>query len=511
MDELIKAVADRMPQFNKYLLVDYDKQQINASINFVDTCFKLATKIIGCGLHYKGCIVVSPEERVSFELYKKRGRKKDPYVTMVMSELKLVKFIFEHDGETYDTYLYIPYMVQNMLHIEGKRFSLIKGIVEKVFSKIDGKDGDGIMIRPIRARLAFCRICVFKLVTTDNVSISHETIVSAKLHLLSHGRRKCDTTILHYILCKLGFRETMNKFSISEDELSFVDKIDKDENYKYFTVLEDNVKSIYLKTKVSLLKESLYRKIIANLLYILTNFDIYEISDLYEESGSIYRIMLGLIINPNESIAKSRADMDTHIYNSVDYFIDPLMKKRLQLFNIPVDNIYELLVYIFINIDYLVVNCSTQNLFEKRIDISDGVLIKAYAEKIFRNVYGNKQHSNLKPTEIRKILRIPCMTIENAYKPTTKKMNDNGLRNINNNPQIFGDNWLLSCGAYKTRHLGNNTKNFHTSIPVVESTTSFTGKDVGRTGFINPFLEITSEGVVVIPEYAKDIEDLSCE
>lgn len=531
MDEIVKSVADQMPKFNRKLLIEYDKKQIDGCIKFIHTCFQWMIKIVESpDLIYKGYKIATPEERAEYEMGTKSTN-----LYMVVSELQLVKFIFIHKNgnsngygnrDTEKTvYLYVPYLYQNMLYLNGRRSSIIKGIVEKIFCKMDTKQKDvfktkrgtkervrvdtsiidGIMIRPIRARLAFNRIQSDELRTHDGKLISHEYIISAKLHLKKHKKRKVETTIIHYLLCKFGLVETLNRFGISSDDFIFDDKILNQDEFATFTVREDVDKPIYLNVKRPLLNVDIYRRLICNLLYVLTNFSIYTLTDLYDETASMFRVMLGLIINPTDSFAKAKADMDTHIDNSVEYYIDPIFKERLRLFNIEATNIYELLLYIFTNMSKLVLNCSTQNLFEKRIDITDGILIKAYAEKIFNNIYENRQRSTLKPNELNRMLNIYSMIVKTVINPKGKT---NGIRNINSNPQIFGDNWLLACGGYKARHLGNNAQKFHPSIPVVESVTSYSGEDVGKVGYINPFTPIDPNGVIQRPDYADEVEEI---
>lgn len=536
MDRIVKTVSDQMPRFNRDLLVEHDKMQIDSSRKFIDTCFQWMIKIVNSpDLIYKGCRVATPEERSDYEIGVKSSNKGNKPLMMILSELQLVIFTFDHKNSgtnkfgnrdtVKNVYLYVPYIWQNMIHINGRRLSIIKGIVEKIFCKMDTKQIDvyktrkgtrkreivdtnvidGIMIRPIRARLAFNRIKTLELRTHDGRQISHEYIISAKLHLKKHRKRKVETTIIHYLLCKFGFVKTLNLFNISQDDFILSNDILDQEKFTTFDVLDKKDNMIYLNVKHELLNIELYRRFICNLLYILNGFNIYTVDDLYDPSGSMYRVMLGLIINPGDSFAKAKADMDTHIDSSVEYYIDPIFRERLRRFNIPATNIYELLIYIFSNISELVANCSTQNLFEKRIDITDGILTKAYAEKIFSNIYEHKQRSVLKPNELKRMLKILPMAIKGAFNQTRKT---NGIRNINNNPQIYGDNWLISCGGFKTRHLGNGNQKFHPSIPVVESITSYSGKEVGKVGYINPFAPIDRYGVIITPDYAKEVNKI---
>lgn len=516
MFDYVKAVADRMPKMNRTLLVDFDKAQLENATSFIDTCFKWGTENLTDGsLKYLGYTVVSPLERAMFDLFgvkitkmvnrnSKDIVKKGAFIPAYASELQLIKYGFMYNNEKMYCYIYVPYIHNYLLHINGKRYNLQRGIVEKVFSRVGNKSYDGVMIRPIRARLSFYRHDQMALITVNDDYISLETIIRTVLHHKSHGRRKRETTIINYLLAKFGFEETLKRFGFNLSEISFVDKLPSpiNDGYDYFYAVKDPSNNpIYLKMVNSLRNNPVARKLVANMLYSLTYFDIHTIESLMDPSGDIYRIILGLIIKPTSNVIKAKADMDSHIA-SVDFFIDPLSRDRFKSFGIQVDDIYELLIYIFIELDGIVANCHTQNLYEKRFDITDGVLIKAYAESIFKNFYNSNQRDGLKYSTVQRILKIDSMVLKRVYAQT-----QGGSTNITTAQQIYNDN-ALACLATKTRHIVSNDQGFHPSLMVVESLQAFSGKEVGRGGYVNPYVLIDpNNGSILHPDYAECIDN----
>ena len=76
MDRIVKTVSDQMPKFNRDLLVEHDKMQIDSSRKFIDTCFQWMIKIVNSpDLIYKGCRVATPEERSKHKINVKIKKK----------------------------------------------------------------------------------------------------------------------------------------------------------------------------------------------------------------------------------------------------------------------------------------------------------------------------------------------------------------------------------------------------------------------------------------------------
>ena len=83
-----------------------------------------------------------------------------------------------------------------------------------------------------------------------------------------------------------------------------------------------------------------------------------------------------------------------------------------------------------------------------------------------------------------------------------------GSRSINSSPTISNDSWISSCGIYKNRHDGSPKLRFDPSMAYAESIVAFTGKNIGRSGYINPFLTIDNNGGIVRQDYCDDIDSI---
>lgn len=505
--ELIKAVSDRMPKINRYLVRDYAKESMEGSIHFVDTTYRDAVKWGGDVLKYKGYTILSPEERVKFEW--ETAQKKNR-LSLAISERILVRYDFEYEGKITSSYLYMLYVYDGCLVIKDKRFAIHLGISECVFARVQNKSKDGVIVRPIRARLEFNRKIRSRFPSVVTGDIINEFVTTTVLHHKESGKRACDTTVMLYLLCKFGFRAVMHRLAgLSDDDIGFCEYPDmtKVEEYDYYLArkpCKDN--NIHLYVRRDLLSSHLVSKIVVSLLYTLTHFDFQTIEDLYDPSAAFWRTVLGIIIYRPALREKARADADTHIA-SVDTFVDPISRERFKAFGVNVNDIYDLLYYVFVKIDEIMVNSSSNDLYNKRIDIVDGILIASYATAIFRRFYLTNQRPILQQREVNSMLKINPMVIEDAFSP--RRNWAQSMHNISPSPQIFGDNQLLACSMYKLRPSGRPMERAHPSFAVVESVMSFSGNTVGVNGVINPYLEIEQKtGAIIRPKRADDLEPL---
>ncbi len=507
MDDIILAVANAIPKFNADLLRGFTTKQINSAPEFIDTTFKEAVKLNNGAIDYIGYNILKPEDRVRFELGAKKQQKRQK-IQIATSEMQLVEFRFVHEGRHVDppVYLYTPYMHKDMLVVRDKLYGVHRGISEQVFSRLYDKGVDGIMVRPIRTPIPFNRKISFRLVSSaSNEVIQTEFVITTKLHSKKHGRRKCDTTNILYLICKFGFYNVVTKLGVAIEDIGFVEyPVVGDPDYEYFLAkAPSKMNNLHMRVRRDVLQNPVHRKLIANILYTLHYFDIQTAEDLTEASGSIWRVMLGRILYPDTTFMKARSDADTHIA-SVDSVIDPKSKERFNEFGVHIDDIYDLLFYVFVELDQIMVNSTVQDLYNKRVDVVHGILIEAYAKTIFHRFYRTNQKSTLKDLEVKFLLKMKPTIIDSAYSSRRK----GAARNVSTAPQIFNDSWLESIGLYKIRHAGSAEQRFHPSMAVVESLVAFSGANIGVTGLINPFAQIGENGGIIRPDYADDIDEL---
>lgn len=508
-NDVVKAVSEVCPDFNRFALKDFVEDNINNSPEFPALVFREGFKLVSEDLEFVDYEIMSPEERVKFELRSGSGKSTRAKVPLTVSHLRLVKYKVRFKDQYIYSKLYTPYMFDDMLYINDKRSMVRKVILEKTFSRVEEKDKDGISVSPIRVNLTFNRRQTFRIESYVTKEFYTHFIITSRLFHGAIKHKVCDSTIVHYMLAKFGFLKTLKKFGISKSDISFTTEIGKDvDKFDYFAARKYNDKieagpGLFLKVKKTLLADDQSRKFVVNLLYVLSFFDIQNIDNVYVEEGSIWKVILGIIILEDRAEAKAYSNAETHL-KSVDHFIDPLTRKRFNTFGVPIEDIYDLLVYIFIHIDSFMVNNQTQDIYNSRLDVLNGILVASFATKMFWNIYYLAKKTNITQQDVESALRLPSM----MFKLSSSGKKDDAEHYIAP-PEIIGDNFLFAGGLNKIRLGGKAEQRLHPSMLVAESIDAFVGKWIGKTGYLNPYIPTDDIGTIIRPDYAEDIDSIN--
>ena len=509
-DDIVKAVSDRCPDFNKSAMTGFIERHINNSPSFpqlvMEEGFKLAPP--SCDLQMQEVRILSPEERVHFELRPTVNKATRPRVPLTVTHMRLVEYRVRFEKEIISTKLYAPYMFDNMLFMNDKRTMIRKIILEQTFSRMQDKDKDGVLVSPIRVNLKFNRRKTFTIYSYLDRMISYRRfIITAGLFHGKQASKICETTIIHYMLAKFGFLRTLHRFGLSEQDISFVTEIGQDTDlFEYFAARQFNSgdssgPGLFLKVNRGILLDDQAAKFVVNLMYVLHFFDLQDIDNVYLDDGYIFKVMLGMIIFGRSAIPKALTNAETNL-RSVDYFIDPITKRRFNNFGVHIEDTYDLLVYLFKNIDAYMVNTKSQDIYQSRIDVTNGILVEAYAHKIVGNLYYLAKRTNITPTDVKKALRFNAM----MFRMGSSARKDDAEHYMAP-PEIIGDNLLFSGALAKIRLGGRPDQRLHPSMLVAESICAFVGKTNGKTGVINPYIPTDDEtGAILHPDYAEEID-----
>lgn len=517
---LVKAIADAGPQFNHYALKGFVENNINSAAEFISIVFSESFKIVDADLEFVGYTVLTPEETVTFELISSKG--KNSKLPLSVSHLKLVEFRVRFGEKIITTKLYVPYTVDGMLTILDRRSMIRKVLLEQTFARTNkrGTNRDGVTVSPIRVNILFNRRIPFKIDSYINRGdhYTHFIVTSRLFHGDKRGRKICETSIILYMLARFGWAATLKKFGVPAADLLFTTEVGRDtETFDYFAAVHERVPGkgpeLYVKARRTLLADDQNRKFIINLMYLVKHFgldqrySVLDIGNVYLDDGYIWKVILGIINYGDPMPARAYSHAVANL-RSVDHFIDPITRERFQYFNVPINDIYDLLVYTFINIDSLMVNTVSQDIYKYRLDASSGILGAAYATPIVKSIYplARKNRTSITERDVSKALSFSPMLFRKAI--SSKK--DDSEKYIAP-PDIIGGNFLLSGGLNKIRIGGRTEQRLHPSMLVVESIGAFVGKNTGNTGYINPYIPVNKDdrhGAIQHPDYADDIDRL---
>lgn len=514
MKDIANYIKDNTPKYNEYLLRGFMAEQIDRAADFVDVMFGEAVKLF-CGLiTYKRYEVFTPERRAEYELNTQKGCR------ITTSDLALIDYIFEYDKREYSIPLYIPYLRNDVITIKDTIYVLQRSVKEQTFSR----NKKGVTIKVIRQPIRFYNNKPFRLESLTDTWSQNELVATTIIYQVkrTNKRKFPDETIILYLLCKFGLVATMTRVGLTTEDFAFVTDILGDtEEYRYFAAKYSKKKhgaTLFLKIRKEKLKEYRVSRFAASLLYIFTHqaFQKHQVEDLYDPTGQAFRAMLGRILHGtsfNELQCKKK--VDTHIA-SLDTYLDPITKNRLQSYDIDVNDIYDLLFYVFLEIDKLV-QVSHTDLYTTRIDYIEELLVETIIKWVYLKWYevvkrlvGNRGEidpKKLNDVEVKKILRIKDSLISNLGTSRVVQMN----------PPVYGDNilvgWLiqkmrLSGLSQSGRMINSPDHQFHPSQVAVESILSFSKSSPGAAGSINPYLEIKPNGSVIRPDFADEIDEL---
>jgi hypothetical protein len=512
-DDIVKAVSDCCPPFNDHACRDFVEETINNSPEFPAVIFREGFKLVPGDLELMGYDVVSPEERVKFELRAATGKSNRPKIPLTVSHLRLVQYRIRFGNHYVYTRLYTPYLMDGMLYIKDKRSMIRKVILERTVSRLNEKEKDGISVSPIRVNIWFNRRQSHRVESYTSGNLYSHFIVTARLF---HGKVKnkiCDATIIHFMLAKFGMNETLKRFGVSPKDILFVEDVAQDtDKFEYFKTGPSNAfltsgSDLFLKVNKKLLADDRCKKLVVNILYVLNFFTSQNIHNVYStdewsEHLSIWKIILGTILFEEPAEARAYSNALTNL-KSIDSFIDPLTRDRFCRFGIPIEDIYDLIVYIFNNIDSLMVNMQVQDLYNSRLDVANGILVESFAKRINHPIYMLAKKSNITIQDVESTFR---------FNPMLFRMTSSGKKDDSEHyiapPDIINDNFLLAGGLNKIKLGGKAEQRLHPSMVVAESIGTFVGKQIGKTGLINPYIPTDENNAIIKPDYAKELDEL---
>lgn len=476
-------------RFNDYLIKGYRQDQVNRFNEFIHVVFQEAIQLFNGDLKYHGYRVLSPERRIAYNVENGliRGR-----VNIQQSELELLEFMFEYENQMIPVYLYLPYLYNGALLINDTRYYIQLAIIERMIFRVT----DGVIIKVMRSPLQFWRTEQFSYTSTKGITY-YDAIITVKAHYRKErvSNKHVKTPLILYLLARFDFDQVVSKIlGLPVGSVSFVSEEDpEDTQFSYFRCKD----GVYLKVEVeSVLKDISFRRFVASLLYILKMTKRFTIADVYDKT--FYKMLLGKNlygVATKEALAAGHAE--GHL-ESLKSYLDQHTKRELSLMRIYCDDVFDLFVTVFFNIDSWLINYSPNDLFEKRIGGADLILMDM-VRSIFTRFYDTlKKNKVITIKNIRSMLKMDPMRITGIWK----------VPSLQPNSSLYNDNVLISTAIKKIRQTSTqenaskkntnlitaNEHQFHPSFVAIESPLAISSSSPGTSGDINPFAEIDKMG-----------------
>ena len=541
-DRVLEQADKELPAFNEHTMNHARQDKIKEIPKYLDMVFTEAAKIYGDSVKFIGHKVLTPEESYANAL---NNTKYTQYVDVTRSEMCLVEFQLEYNGIPFSIPIYIPYITEDCIIINGSRYYLMFALTDKIFYHIEKDHGIGIKV--LRAHLRFWRNTRIRY-TTVKGRVYGDHIVIAKIHMRKYKYISEDirTALLLYPLTRFGFKGTLKKYGINPDYVDIVNFANEhDPDFDYFCVRPDNGENepgLYLKVHQSVLdaqqstgENRIWIRVIITLQYLLQYFvqcknTIYTDNVKLREylvndpKTHVWRVILGKttfgINYDNEPQAENHAT--THL-DSLTTYIDPETKRKLNELNVHCEDVYDLIHYVDTHIDEFVANYFPSNIYNKQLNIIDlllGNITRALFLNIFNQTNNRKGNKPFEPKEIARSMRIGMKAMSKIY-------TCNGV--IASNPSQYNDSYILTVGCRKKRatfastdggNIGKVAKKksgndvnliydsahrLHSSMLYVESLSKTQNTDPTIGGNFNPFCPLNDFGEIIKAPWIEEI------
>lgn len=492
-DSSIGKVATKLPPFNDYLLRGYRQDQINRFPEFVEAIFKEAVQLFNGRLAYLGYRIMNPEKVIEYSVTNPlvKGR-----FNIQRSELQLYEYLFRFEDREIKVHLYLPYLYQGALVINDTRYYFQLPIVERTIFRAT----ESILIKVMRSPLQFWRSEQYQYKTTAGATY-RDTIITVKaFYRRSKSSKVRRTPLVLYFLAHYGFEHTVREIlGLHPTQILFTETQDPhDTQYDYFEVKKDE---IYLKVdRETVMSDSTMRRFVASVLYILSMTKRCTMADVY--NVTFYKMILGRNLhNGNEKEALAAGHADSHL-ESLRTYLDVFSRDELQLMHIYCNDIFELFVTVFFNIDGWLKNYNPNDLFAKRIGGAD-LLLKNLVETIFNRFYTattahNKKldYNSISRTLSLDPMKITVITAVDALRPSNDLYNDNTLIStlVKRIRPSSRQNSSRRNKKNKINLITAAEHQFHPSFIAIESPLAISSASPGVSGDINPFAAIDKRG-----------------
>lgn len=506
-DVILQKISDNSIKFNDDLIINYRRKQLDNCMNFVDIVFREAIRVIGQDIQYLESRILSPEERIAFEL---NHSVVPSMVNIRKTELILVEYRFKYGEMEFSTNLYLPYLYDDFVIINNTKYNLQFNITDKIFSC----SNKTLTARVIRSPIRF-RIQPHAINSANNKKQYIFSLVLVDIHYQKKKRKNkkaIQKTIIHYLICKFGLNFILNKFDIDISDLEFIAQT-KDFllDYEYFNIHPKNKKSLMLKVKKEILSDKLKRSIILTILYILSDFRNIKVDEIINPDPIKWKTMLGQLIEGTSiTLAIALQKAEKHL-DSLDTYLDLISLKRYESFGFNgIESIYDLFLYVFLNIETILYEFEPNDLFQKRIDTIEQIMIDSIVSNIYNRIYKKKNTVSIQREDvIKSIFNIKARSIYAIYAGD----------NVRSNPSYYNDNMLFNYyikmnkpsskkksangQIVKRNKLTISKHNFNMSYAIIESLLGFSSNNPQKSSSLNPFMIINDYGGFELPEHAK--------
>lgn len=514
---------NRVPAFNPTVCNGLAVSHIKQVERYIDNIFRCAEVGLPEGLVYRGYSRCTPQEE--YNVMSSRRNNNRRCIEMSRSDVYLVKYNFSFHGEELrPRFLYLPFVSDGaMIRVLGATFNISPILADKAISV----GVDSIFIPLNRDKLTFKRLTHAYLV--DGERRENHNIIWSKIHHPPEKRGRetsnrrmvvMSATPAHYLFCKYGVTEAFRRFANVDVRIGYED-INKTNHpadqwviYSSTRLRPRGVKDKqYFPTNLkmavprSVCRNNLVEGMVGAFFYLADHFpDRIHAEEIDEPT--LWMVLMGHIeLEPGIGEGKMLNGITSHI-ESLDDYIDGMVKGWLADDGIVVNDIYELFAYIIETMPEAVAQSSTQvaSMYGKRLTVLRYLLsdiITAIFKWMFELRKKSKQGSRILTKKdvmdsMQKHLRPELITRVNQKHVEVAGVSsptDNKLFKITS--AVIQQSSSTSHKPKQNRSYANDpSKILHASVAEIGSLNNLPKSEPTGRSRLNPFVQTNPDGTV---------------
>lgn len=519
-DRVFGLASKQMRPFNDKLIYDYPRDSIDKIPEFIDKVWRQVMEFFNGQITYRGYRFLTPEERLAYiienQITKGTWSIRKTTTVTVMYEL-------EFQGHIFPVYIDVPYVVNHHLTYNDTTYYPFFPIVER--SGINRTENGSIIVKVVRVPITFGRRSSdrYKIISVSGKTYP-ELLVTVKIHQSKNAGKKGDhIPLVLYHLCKYGYVDTMKMYHIDPAQISLSDTFDTtDKKYEYFIMPDERR---YLKVDRKLLTNCYTLRMVLSLYRIFVEIPEFDASDAFSDSTAYYLTVLGKFTSSKEtSMTKLLLPNAQKHLAMTDPMLDLVAKEQLRQIGCECKDVYDLLYWMYYNIDDQLVTYDPTNLYDKKIESLDNL-----ACRVARTIaYVQYAIINSKKAILdRRTVEQFCKRASQRASWLAAGENERSCKIFGVNPAFCNDSYLLGGGIQRCLMLESMSSSFsrrghragkskvpphllraHPSQLVVTSLLDIPASSPIQTGSLNPYVEIDENGNILKPEYADEIKNV---
>lgn len=528
---LFRIVTDVMPKFNPMVKEGFAVSQMKLVNEYIDHVLRCAARSFPAGLEYVELRVCSPEEEFreiadvtsNNSKPKRNGRSK---LEIARSDFYLVKIFLRYQGQDLPPRtLYLPFVEQaGTLRIRGPLYCISPVLADPAFSLAKS---DGIFIPFTRDKLTIQRQ-YYQYIANGQMESTY--VVWSAIHNHANNQSKkigVTSCLAHYLFAKFGLHETFKRFCDAEVVVGTEEIDEHTFDSKDWVICESlglapkgHQRKIYVpcKIRIAIRREHyspLAISLIAGFFYVADHFTMRMKAEFCGDYR-FWRTLLGRVIfSEEENEGKMMIGIDAHM-QSIDEYVDDLVKEMLMSVDVFVEDIYDFFIYVIQNISNIIINAEPSSSYGKRMMVLRYVCFDV-VKAIFSFTYElrNAGKKGLTVQSIRQSLSkhlnrdlvLSSLSTRHAEVQNISSPGDSTLLKFTSNLVLQTD----ATGQIQSKRGKGNVRDpakmLHVSIAEVGSYVNLPKSDPTGQNKINPYVMTDHMGTVIRDESKRELLD----